>query len=91
MLNEYAQQFLAPFGEVPAESILEPRYVNFRYHDWDRKIRKPTELRFLNVDRRGFDDWLISLLPDNVTPCGSTAILVCQSGIFCRLATPRKS
>jgi flavin-dependent dehydrogenase len=74
MLNEHAQQFLARFGEVPAESILEPRYVNFRYHDWDRKIRKPTELRFLNVDRRGFDDWLVSLLPDNVTLCGSTAV-----------------
>ena len=74
MLNEYSQEFLARFGDLPAESILEPRYVNFRYHDWDRGIRKPTELKFLNVDRRGFDDWLVSLLPDNVTIAGSTAI-----------------
>jgi geranylgeranyl reductase family protein len=74
MLNEYSQEFLARFGELPAESILSPRYINFRYHDWDRKIRKATELRFLNVDRRGFDDWLVSLLPENVTVLGGTAV-----------------
>jgi geranylgeranyl reductase family protein len=74
MLNEYSQEFLARFGEVPEESILSPRYVNFRYHDWDRRILKPTELRFLNVDRRGFDSWLLSLLPDNVTVASSTAV-----------------
>jgi flavin-dependent dehydrogenase len=74
MLNEYSQEFLSRFGDLPAESILSPRYVNFRYHDWDRKIRKPTELKFLNVDRRGFDDWLVSLLPDNVTIAAKTAV-----------------
>jgi len=74
MLNEYSQEFLSRFGELPAESILEPRYVNFRYHDWDRKILKPTELSFLNVGRRGFDDWLVSLLPDNVTVVGATSL-----------------
>ena len=42
MLNEYTQEFLAPFGEVPDEIILDPEYVNFRYLDWDRGIRKPT-------------------------------------------------
>ncbi len=67
MLNEYAQEFLATFAEVPEEIVLAPKYVNFRYHDWDRDIRKPTELRFLNVDRRGFDDWMLSLLPPSVT------------------------
>jgi len=67
MLNEYAQEFLGSFGELPAETILQPRWVHFRYHDWDRRILKPTQLRFLNVDRRGFDSWLVSLLPDNVT------------------------
>ena len=72
MLNEYSQEFLSRFGDLPAESILTPRYVNFRYYDWDRNILKPTALRFLNVDRRGFDGWLISLLPDNVTVVGAT-------------------
>ncbi|MDH4140880.1 MAG: hypothetical protein OEV43_09960, partial [Coriobacteriia bacterium] len=52
MLNEYAQSFLASFTEVPSRFILEPKHVSFRFWDWDRDIKKPTELRFLNVDRR---------------------------------------
>ena len=75
MLNEYAQEFLATYGRVPEDAILSPRWVNFRYHDWDRGIRKPTELRFLNVDRKGFDSWLVSLLPDNVTVAGTTSVI----------------
>lgn len=67
MLNEFAQEFLRDFGGVPDDMVLDPAWVNFRYHDWDRRIQKPTELRFANVDRRAFDDWLMSLLPDNVT------------------------
>jgi flavin-dependent dehydrogenase len=71
MLNEYAQRFLSDFGEIPQDMILDPSWVNFRYHDWDRGILKPTDLRFLNVDRRGFDDWLVGLLPGNVSVMGS--------------------
>lgn len=67
MINEYAQEFLAEFGTMPEHLWLDPRWVNFRYNDWDRRILKPTELRFANVDRKGFDDWLMSLLPDTVT------------------------
>lgn len=74
MLNEYAQSFLAEYGGVPETMVRAPRYVNFRYVDWDRGIRKPTELRFLNVDRIAFDDWLLSLLPSNVTVAGATAL-----------------
>lgn len=75
MLNEYTQAFLAPFGTMPESILLDPRWVNFRYHDWDRSILKPTELRFLNVDRKGFDEWLVSLLPDNVTVAGATSVI----------------
>lgn len=74
MLNEYSQEFLAEFGEIPANMFLDPHWVNFRYHDWDRGILKPTELRFANVDRKGFDDWLVSLLPDSVTVRGRCAV-----------------
>ncbi len=70
MLNEHAQEFLSSFGVMPDDVRLEPRWVNFRYHDWDRRILKPTELRFANVDRRAFDDWLVSLLPEAVTVAG---------------------
>lgn len=74
MLNEYTQHFLQQYGSMPKDLVLDPAWVNFRYHDWDRRVLKPTELRFSNVDRRGFDDWLVSLLPDNVTVAGGTAL-----------------
>ena len=67
MINEYAQRFLADWGAIPEHLVLDPAHVNFRYVDWDRRIMKPTTLRFVNVDRAGFDDWLMCHLPDNVT------------------------
>lgn len=70
MLNEYAQEFLSAYGALPEAMRLEPHWVNFRYHDWDRRILKPTALRFANVDRKSFDEWLVSLLPDEVTVVG---------------------
>ncbi len=66
MLNEYARRFLAPLGAMPTEIVLRPEHVSFRYVDWDRRITKPTDLRFANVDRSGFDRWLLSHLPDTV-------------------------
>ncbi len=74
MLNEYTQEFLAEYGEMPSDMALSPGWVNFRYHDWDRNILKPTELRFANVDRSAFDDWLVSLLPSSVQVAGATAL-----------------
>ena len=76
MLNEYSQEFLETrFGTLPIDMVLDPAYVNFRYHDWNRRIRKPTELRFLNVDRSQFDSWLVGQLPESVTVQGSTSVV----------------
>lgn len=75
MLNEYSQEFLeGRFGSLPDDMVLEPAYVNFRYHDWDRRILKPTQLRFLNVDRSRFDSWLVGQLPESVTVEGATSV-----------------
>lgn len=74
MIHELTRDALAEYGEIPESIVLAPRYVNFRYVDWDRDVRKPTELAFLNVDRAGFDDWLVSLLPANVEVVGSAAL-----------------
>jgi flavin-dependent dehydrogenase len=74
MLNEYAQEFLAEIAPVPRSMVRAPEHVNFRYVDWDRSIRKPTSLRFLNVDRGEFDEWLVSLLPANVDVVGSSPV-----------------
>lgn len=74
MLHEFTQEFLQPFGGIPDDIVLSPRHVNFRYVDWDRRIRKPTALRFVNVDRARFDDWLVSLLPGNVEVIGGCSM-----------------
>ena len=94
MLNEYAQEFLAPFGPLPEELIRDPRHVRFRYVDWDRRISKPTQLTFLNVDRVTFDEWLLALLPDNVDLAASTActgFVQDASGVTVTLASPSGS
>lgn len=74
MLNEYSQRFVEEYGSIPREMILDPEWVNFRYFDWDRDIRKATALRFANVDRKAFDDWLLALLPHNVTVVGGVSL-----------------
>ncbi len=67
MLNEYAQRWLEQVGGVPRSLMLDPAFVHFRFYDWDRGIKKPTSLRFVNVDRTAFDEWTMTLLPPNVT------------------------
>lgn len=74
MLNPHALEFLRPFGEPPDSAVLSPDTVRFRYVDWDRHIDKPTGLAFLNVDRALFDEWLLGLLPDNVTVLPGTPL-----------------
>lgn len=74
MLHELSLETLRPYGAVPESIVSTPRTVNFRYHDWDRQIRKVTTLEFLNVSRAGFDEWLLGLLPANVEVLPRTAI-----------------
>jgi flavin-dependent dehydrogenase len=75
MLHEITQEFIERFGALPEDIIRSPRHVHFRYHDWDRGIRKVTTLRFVNVDRAGFDDWLLkTVVPPEVEVVASCAI-----------------
>ncbi len=74
MLHELSLETLRPYGQVPESIASSPRTVNFRYHDWDRTIRKVTTLEFLNVSRAGFDEWLLGLLPDTVEVMSRTAL-----------------
>lgn len=74
MLHEHSRRVLERMAPMPPELIRDPAYVNFRYVDWDRRIKKPTELRFTNVDRVAFDHWLLSLLPENVSVVPSCAL-----------------
>jgi len=74
MIHEYALKALASVAQIPDDIVLSPRYVNFRYWDWDRDIKKPTKLRFLNVSRVAYDDWMLRVLPDNVQVFDGTAV-----------------
>lgn len=75
MVHPLTRDALLPYGTMPEDIVLTPPTVNFRYVDWDRGIRKPTTLAFINVDRAGFDDWLVSLLPSSVEVAGGCAVV----------------
>ncbi len=75
MLHELSLGTLSAYGQVPDTIVSTPKFVHFRYHDWDRGIRKVTTLQFLNVDRAGFDEWLLGLLPDGVEVVAKTALV----------------
>ncbi|MGN0073157.1 MAG: FAD-dependent monooxygenase [Coriobacteriales bacterium] len=77
MLNEYSQAFLNSVSQLPADLICEPEWINFRYFNWDKQVKKPTKLRFMNVDRVKFDDWLMSMLPSNVDVLEQTRFCGC--------------
>ncbi|MDO9556710.1 MAG: FAD-dependent monooxygenase [Coriobacteriia bacterium] len=72
MLHAHTRRTLAEYAPIPDDIILDPRTVLFRFHDWDRKIKKVTSLELLNVDRALFDEWLLGILPPSVeivAPC----------------------
>jgi flavin-dependent dehydrogenase len=75
MLHTVSLDTLRPYGTVPRDIVRTPETVHFRYHDWDRRIKKLTDLAFLNVDRVGFDAWLVSLLPASVEVAPQTAVV----------------
>jgi flavin-dependent dehydrogenase len=89
MLHTIAQRFLETYGPLPEGIILDPAHVHFRYVDWDRGIRKATTLRFVNVDRAGFDDWLFKrhIPPDVevVSPCAIEGFAQDDDGVLVTL------
>lgn len=86
MLNLYSRRALEPYGAVPEEMILDPKWIDFRYYHIDREVKKPTQVRFLNVDRGMFDEWLLSFLPANVhVACGVRLADLWQSPVKARV------
>lgn len=92
MLHGVTQDFLERFGPVPEDIVLAPRHVQFRYVDWDRGIRRATSLRFVNVERAGFDDWLLkTIVPADVEVVESCALeefAQDADGVFVTVKTP---
>lgn len=74
MLHEHSLRFLEALTPLSKDLVLAPEHVHFRYVDWDRGIRKATDVRFVNVDRRRFDSWLLELLTDRVDVMPGTSL-----------------
>jgi flavin-dependent dehydrogenase len=72
MLHPLALGMLSDIAPLPERLLLEPASVAFRYLDWDRGLTRATDLRFVNVDRAAFDEWLLEQLPDGVEVMGQT-------------------
>jgi len=65
MIHPLSQDIFADMGvKMPDELLLEPDTVYFRYNDWDLDYHYDTKLGFLNVDRKPFDEWMITLVAD---------------------------
>ena len=75
MIHPLSQNILNEIAALPDELLLDPPSVQFRFNDWDRQIIKNVDLHFLNVDRIPFDEWMISLLPENVEIMDATSFV----------------
>lgn len=73
-LNHYSWTFLRKFNP-PKSLFLDPDEVSFRWVDFDTGISRITELEFKNVSREAFDEWLLTLLPDEVEIRAETRFL----------------
>ena len=72
MIHPLALDILNEVAPFPTKLLLDPEDVYFRYNDWDKRKIVDTDLRFLNVDRAPFDEWLLEQLPENVTIMDAT-------------------
>lgn len=67
LLNSDAQQMLARFGlGVPEEVLAGPQLFTVRTMDLTTGLERYYPRNYINVDRKAFDQWLISLVPEQV-------------------------
>ncbi|MBR5272516.1 MAG: FAD-binding protein [Clostridia bacterium] len=70
LLAPDAQKLLARFDLVLPKSILEdPQIFAVETIDIEQKLVTYYQRHYLNMDRYAFDQWLVSLVPENVTVC----------------------
>lgn len=67
LLSPDAQKILAQFDIcLPKDVLVDPQIFSVRTIDLDNNIEKYYQRFYLNMDRAKFDNFLISLIPDNV-------------------------
>lgn len=68
LLAPDAQKSLACFDlTLPKEVLVDPQIFSVRTIDLKTQKQRWYQRMYINVDRKKFDDWLISLTPPNVT------------------------
>lgn len=67
LLDPDAQKTLAALGlGLPLAVAADPQVFQVRAMDLDKGLERRYQRHYVNVDRKGFDLWLQSLLPDRV-------------------------
>jgi geranylgeranyl reductase len=67
LLAPDAQEILGKMGlAVPASVLVDPQLFLVRTIDLDNRLERYYQRFYLNMDRKRFDEWMVSLVPDNV-------------------------
>ena len=67
LLSPDAQKILAQFNIcLPKDVLVNPQIFSVKTIDFDNLILKYYQRFYLNMDRKKFDDFLISLIPENI-------------------------
>lgn len=84
LLAPDAQQMLGKMGlAVPSDILVDPQIFLVRTIDFDNSLERYYQRFYFNMDRYKFDQWLVSLVPDNVDiamGCRFTALSECKEG-----------
>lgn len=68
LLAPDAQKALAQFDlTLPKDVLVDPQIFSVKTIDLKSKLQQCYQRMYINVDRRKFDNWLLSLVPANVT------------------------
>lgn len=67
LLAPDAQEMLGKMGlAVPVECLVDPQIFMIKAIDFDNYLERFYQRFYFNLDRQRFDEWLLSMVPDNV-------------------------
>ncbi len=67
LLAPDAQKILGRLGlAVPTGVLVDPQLFLVRTIDFDNQIERFYQRFYFNMDRKRFDEWLVSIIPDHV-------------------------
>jgi flavin-dependent dehydrogenase len=73
LLSPDAQKILAQFDIcLPKEVLVDPQIFAVKTMDFNNKITKYYQRFYVNMNREKFDNFLVSLIPDNVEICSNS-------------------